>query len=484
MPIAFNGILAEKNDSDWFKFIAKKDQALDIHVYARRLRSPVDPTLSVHDANGAHLAGNDDTNGPDSYLRFQPPADGEYLIRVADHLGGGGADYVYRVEVTRVQPKLALTIPLVAPNSQERQAIVVPRGNRFATLIRAARADFGGALKIAAKDLPPGVTCVEAQMPDGVDVVPLVFEAAADAPTGGALADVVALPEDAKTKVQSTFATTADLVVFGNQIAYYQTKVDRLAVAVAEEAPFSIRIVQPKAPLVQSGSMQLKVVAERKAGFTAPIKLTMPFKPPGVGAGDVTIAENATEAALPLNASGDARVSTWKVCVLGSADANGAVWVSTQLADLEVAPPMVAGTIEMAAGQRGQPIEVLCKLEQKKPFDGKAKIELLGLPPNTSAEAKEITLSDTEVVFEVQTQEKSPLGQHKSLLCAVTVTHEGEPVRHSIAGGGVLRIDAPPAQPAAAPVAAATQSPAEKKPAKPLSRLEKLRLEQAQRNSQ
>ena len=34
----------------------------------------------------------------------------------------------------------------------------VPRGNRFATLIRATRADFGGEVAIAAADLPPGVT--------------------------------------------------------------------------------------------------------------------------------------------------------------------------------------------------------------------------------------------------------------------------------------------------------------------------------------
>jgi hypothetical protein len=479
-PVAFNGVIGTKGDADWFRFTARKDQALDVHVYARQLRSPLDSVLSVHDAAGKSLANNDDTGGPDSYVRFQVPADGDYLLRVTDHLGNGGPDYVYRVEVVPVQPKLALTVPLVAPNSQERQAVVVPRGNRFATLVRATRSDFGGALKVAAGELPPGVACADAAMPDGVDTVPLVFEAAADAPTGGRLCQLTAAPEDAGKKIPSTFTQTADLVVFGNQTAYYQAKTDRLAVAVADEAPFKINIVPPKVPLVQSGSMQLKVVAERKAGFTAPIKLTMPFRPPGVGAGDVTIPENGSEITLPLNASGDARVDHWKVCVLGSAESNGPVWVSTQLAELEVGPPLLAGKIEMAAGERGKPVQVLCKLEQKRPFEGKAKVELLGLPPNTSAEPKEITSADTEVVFDVQTGEKSPTGQHKSLFCAVTVTQDGEPVRQSIAGGGVLRIDAPSAAPAAKPAVAAAAAPTDtQKPAKPLSRLEKLRLDRA-----
>jgi hypothetical protein len=63
----------------------------------------------------------------------------------------------------------------------------------------------------------------------------------------------------------------------------------------------------------------------------------------------------------------------------------------------------------------------------------------------------------------------------------VTITKDGEPIPHSVGGGGVLRIDKPkPTQVAEVkkeekPAAAAP--PAEK----PLTRLEKLRLDQAER---
>jgi hypothetical protein len=156
-PIALNGVIAAPGDADCFKIKAKKDQSFDVNVYARRLRSPLDSVLAIYDAAGKALASNDDTNGPDSYIRFAAPADGEYTIAIHDQLLAGGADYVYRIEVVPVQPQLGLAIPLVAANSQERQTVVVPRGNRYATLIRATRADFSGDVSLHVDGLPKGV---------------------------------------------------------------------------------------------------------------------------------------------------------------------------------------------------------------------------------------------------------------------------------------------------------------------------------------
>ena len=115
------------------------------------------------------------------------------------------------------------------------------------------------------------------------------------------------------------------------------------------------------------------------------------------------------------------------------------------------------------------------------PFEGKAQVQLLGLPPNTSAAPKEITAKDTKVVFDVQTDAKSPTGQHNSLFCTATLTKGGEPINQTVASGGVLRIDAPPPAPTTAPAVAVAAAPPVAAPAAPLSRLEKLRQDQAQR---
>jgi hypothetical protein len=423
---------------------------------------------------GTSPAGNDDKEGPDSSVRFTAPADGEYCIRVIDQLSNGGPDYAYRVEVTPIAANLTMSIPLVAPNSQDRQTIAVPRGGRFATLVRATREDFGGPVKISAAQLPKGVTCADAIVDPNLDTTPVVFEAVADAPLAGSLCDLTATSTDPNIKFAGEFTQLADLIVYGNQVAYYQARVNQLAVAVTAEAPFKLNIVEPKVPLVQSGSMQLKVVAERKPDFKGPIQLSMVFNPPGVGSGPATIKEGETEALIPLNASGDARVAKWGVVVRGMADVNGPLWSSTQLAQLEIAPPIMNGKLEMAATEQGKPAQVLCTLDAKTPFEGAATVRLLGLPANCTAAEKQITAKDDKVLFDVDTTEKSPPGQHKSLVAVLTVMKGGEPITQTIAGGGVLRIDKPSAAPSAS-VAKATPSKG------PVSRLEKLRQEQAEK---
>jgi len=502
--LAFNGIIEKDKDADFFRFNAKKGQVLDVRVFARALRSPLDSVLVIHDGKGNGLASNDDSGGPDSYLRFTVPADGEYVFQVYDHLLRGSADAVYRVEITPVHPALALSIPLVANNSQERQTVVVPKGNRFATLVRATRADFGGEVAVTAEGLPEGVTQAAENVQPNLDVVPVVFEAAPTAALGGKLIDLVGKPADANVKLKSQFLQAADLVVGNNAVPFYQAKVDKLAVAVVDEAPFTLQIVQPKVPLVQQGQMNLKVVAQRKPGFTGGIHLRMLFDPPGVGSGQVDMPGDKSEALLPLNASGGAQVRKWKICVLGNSDqpakpapaagqpapapatvpAAGPVWVSTQLAELEIAPPLVLGKIEMAATEQGKPAPVLCKLDPKTKFDGKGKLQLVGLPPNaTVAGDVEIGADAKEAVFNVNVDAKTPAGQHNQLACILTVMKNGEPIVQTVSAGGVLRVDPPPPKAAepAKPAAPAPQqaAAAAKAPEKILSRLEKLRLEQA-----
>ncbi|HWB00487.1 MAG TPA: PPC domain-containing protein, partial [Pirellulales bacterium] len=203
VPIALNGIIGEPRDVDIFRITLAQGQVVDLRVFARTLGSPLDPVLDMFDASGKHLGGNDDEGANfDSFLRFTAPAAGEYFVHLRDQLLGGGADYVYRVEVTPVAPRLTLTIPEVARNdNQTRQWIAVPRGNRWTALFQANRYDFGGPLQLSADDLPPGVTMHAPQVSPNVGTVAVVFEAAADAPLSGKLVDLRAQHADANAKI-------------------------------------------------------------------------------------------------------------------------------------------------------------------------------------------------------------------------------------------------------------------------------------------
>ena len=179
-PIAMNGVIGEAKDIDCFKFAAKKGQVFDIRVFAREYGSPLDTVLNVFRVGGAHVGANDDVGGyagaPDSYLRVTIPEDDTYAVHIKDHLGQGGSDYVYRVEVTPVKP--ALTLGLSERSQFVDIVAPVPRGNRMAFLVNAARADWGGDLNLEFKDLPAGVTAETLTMVGNRGDVPVLLSAA------------------------------------------------------------------------------------------------------------------------------------------------------------------------------------------------------------------------------------------------------------------------------------------------------------------
>jgi hypothetical protein len=484
-PGAFNGIIDKPGDIDFVRFAAKKGQVFDVNCYARRLGSPLDPVLYVYNAQGGAVAGNDDNPGsPDSYVRFTVPADGEYVVSVTDHLKKGGPTYTYRVEVAPVQPRVSVAIPQFSLYQQERQWVVVPKGNRYATLVSVTRGDWAGDLTLEGTGLPNGVKATADVVPGFMSAAPVVFEAAADAPLAGTLGEILPKATDPKAApFKGRFALRSDLVFgYPNLTTYWAYNAPKAPVVVTEPAPFKVSIVEPKVPLVHNGSMNLKVVAERLNGFKGPITIYPLYNPPGVGsAGAATIADGQTETVLPLNANSGAPARKWKYVVWGVATVgNGPVWVSSQLATVEVAPPMMAFSLERAASEQGKPTTLFGKVQVATPWEGPAKVTLVGLPPKVTAPVIDITKDAKELSFPLTVDAAAPPGQHKNLFCQVVVTQNGEPIVQNV-GGTELRIDKPlvaaAPTPAAKPQAAAAPAPT----AKRLSRLEQLRKEQEER---
>lgn len=453
LPLAFNGIISKKGDVDWFRFTAKKGQVYDINVYARRIRSQLDTVMVLADADGKTIASNDDTGGADSYMRFTVPKDGEFTLKITDHLGYGGPDCTYRVECSPVVPELTTYIADTARyDTQTRKSIVVARGNRFASLQSVRRKDLPAGvsdLMFAMEDFPSGIKLVASAIPKDQTTWPVVFEAAADAPVAGKLANLtIGTPKDATASVKGGIYQNYDLVQQGNDGVYYQTWTDKIAVAVVEELPFKIDIEEIKAPLVQSGSLGVKVVAHRKPGFDAPIRVMNLFNPPGIGTTpDMTIGKDEKSVVYMFNANGNAMLKKWQIAILASATVDGGTaYASSQLADLEIAPAFVGGKIVQTNTLVGTSVKLRCELEQKTPFEGKAEVRLMGLPGGANAEPKYITKEDKEIFFEVNTTTNAVKGMHRSLFVAMDLKLKGQPVTQTFAGSGALRLDGPRAQ--------------------------------------
>jgi hypothetical protein len=485
-PMALNGVIEKAGDVDHFVFKANQGQVFDIHCYARRIRSPLDPVMYLGKKGGGALLGADDSVGPDSYFRFQAPETAEYVVWLIDQLGKGGPDYAYRLELTPVAPALTMTTNAEQiPLGSGVMSVAVPKGNRQAVLILGNRADFGGEVNVGAAKLPAGVSVDAPTLAASQVIVPVLFSAKADAPLSSALAEITGKPADPKLNIASQFNQMSVLVLGQNQVNVWSRTVDRLAVAVTEECPYTIEIVEPKVPLVRSGSMGLKVRATRKPGFKAPISVYLPWNPPGVGSGGgIAIPEGQNEAVIPVNADGGAELRTWKIVVNGASGVpSGPIMVSSQLANLTVASPYVGLSFVAASVDQGKEVDMGVKVAKAVDFAGEATVNLIGLPNKVTTDAKKITKDTTDLVFHIKTDKISPAGNHASLFCQVVISQNGEPIVHNI-GTGALRIDVPlPPKanaPAPAPVAAAPPKPVAPAAAKPLTRLEKLRLESKQ----
>jgi hypothetical protein len=438
-PAALNGILAEAGDVDCYRFTAKKDASYDIRVYARSLRSPVDAVLSVQRKSGAAVGSNDDSEGPDSYLRFKAPADDEYTITLRDQLGRGGPDWVYRIEVAPIEPQLKLTLP------ERRQYIdmvaPVPRGNRTAMMVAVQRADVGGPVELALNGLPEGVSYETLPIDEGETQAPVVLTATAEAAPAGSLVDITGRIKTDALEVNGRLHQRTMLIRGRNNRDVWGRDTYRMATAVIEPVPFDLEIIAPKAPLVQNGAMNLKVVAHRRDDFQAPIALTMLYNPSGMSSSaGVTIAQGQSEATIPLTAAGGAKTNTWRIAVLGAATVGeGPVVVSSKLTELVVSEPFVAVTIPQGVVDQGQSTTLTVAVETRNEFTGKATAELVGLPFEVSAEPIEFDKDAKELAFTLNSTLKSPQGRHKTLMCRITLEASGEPVVHLL-GPGELRI--------------------------------------------
>lgn len=487
-PSAFNGILQEPEDQDFFKFTAKKGQQFEVECYGRRIRSAIDPVMYLYNEKGGRVAANDDSRGPDSYFRFNVPADGEYTLHIFDHLKRGGPGYVYRVEFQPIQPGLALSIPRTERYGQYRQQVFVGKGNRFGTTMNLARRNFGGELVLAPKELPAGVTMQHDKVPANMSVMPIVFEAAADAPLGGGLYDFTAHHAE-NPEINGGFSNKSDFVYGApGQSLYYTKTAHKLPIVVVDEIPFKLDIVVPKVPVARNGSMNLKIVATKKEGWDETITIQFPFRPPGLGArSSIQIPKGKTEGLYPINANGSAAVGLWKVFAVGWGAVNGGnAFASSSLTPLEISEPFVTFAMSRSACEQGQDTEIACTLTQTKEFPGEAVARIFGLPNKASTEPMNFTKDTKEVIFKVKTDATTPAGRHKSVFGQITITMNGEPIVHNV-GSTELRVDKPlppKVEPKAAPkpAAVAKAKPAPKPAAAPprrLSRLEMLRLEKA-----
>ena len=481
-PAACSGVISEPGDIDYFEFSAKKNQQFEVEVYARRIRSALDPVVYVYRKdNGSRVVSDDDRRRPDSYTRFKAPVDGEYVVRVHDHLRNGGEAYTYRIELTPVEPSITAS-PIEFSRYVQHQ-IIIPQGAGSGVVATVRKADIGGPVNFKSDDLPEGVRleCPEGWHNDGS--MPVVFYADENAPLGGKFSAIETFLDDPKQKDRNVSGPLYQdvLMIRGrNNNRVWEERMNRLPVVVTQKAPFKVWIEEPKAPLVRGGSMNLVVKCEKDEGWDEEIRVLLLQNPPGVNSSrSVKIKKGQTEAKIPMNASSKAAIRETMISLRCIAKVgNGNIELCTPFAPIQVEEKYVSLEFIQAAVEQGKDVAFPVKVTKRKDFDGEAEVQLLGLPANSESQKLTLTKDTEELNFVIKATEKTPPGMSKNVFCRILIPENGTTVLHNV-GSGRLRVDKPlpPKKDAPKPKQQVAKKDA---PKKPLSRLEMLRLQKKQ----
>lgn len=270
IPATVNGRIGASGDADCFVFPARAKQTLVMEVVARRLDSPLDSILTLWNAKGQQILENDDTvdrseglvtHHADSYLTYTFPADGDYVLKIADAQGKGGDEYAYRLSVTPPRPDYILRLRPDNPR--------VPQGGTAMFTVMAFRRDgFGGEIKLATSDLPEGFIAPAEIIAKGANETRMIVSAPPNAPIGLLSPKIVGTARIGEQNVVREAVPSEDLM----QAFYYMHNVPtrEMLLAILEKGPFTLTLDLPPREVLKvprSGRVEVVVKAAFKEGI-------------------------------------------------------------------------------------------------------------------------------------------------------------------------------------------------------------------------
>ena len=176
IPSAISGVIEEPGETDRYSVVVTKDTTYHLIVEAARVRSQLDPAITIEDINGKELASNDDAlHRFDSELSWKAPADGTYSILVRSRFREqSGSAFFYRLQCKRAHPEVHVTAAADAITLKPKEETEIP-------LNIARKHGHAAAMTVHAVGLPEGVRFSPTEIPsDAKGEWKLVFELETD----------------------------------------------------------------------------------------------------------------------------------------------------------------------------------------------------------------------------------------------------------------------------------------------------------------
>jgi mono/diheme cytochrome c family protein len=215
---------------------------------------------------------NDDGGGAfgkDSRLVFDPPADGEYQVRIGDARGQGSVRHAYQLTVRPPRPDFRVSFNPTTPT--------VSKGGAVSINVNADRRDeFDGPIEVRLENLPPGFGAPATTIPAHENSTSLALYAAPDAPSP--VADAPGSPKTPPLKL------IARAVIDGKEVV--REAAGGLPKLI-EPGDIVTTTAQTEVTIKPGREARLTVKVERRNGFKGRIPLDVKGLPHGVRVLDI-----------------------------------------------------------------------------------------------------------------------------------------------------------------------------------------------------
>jgi|GEM_PF-1973100 len=433
LPLDLSGAFQTPGDRDVIRFNARKDQVWWIECQAERIDSPALPSWVLQRIDPAQpdQPARDLAVPPDSLdlgagarwpsatvdttLRWVVPEDGVYQIVLTDQMGSTRGDPRLRWRlVIRPETGRHEFAAFVAPASPTiHDAVTIPAGGKEIAYVHVQRRmGFAGAVRIEAVELPAGVTCRPVVAGPTQSLVPLVFEAAADAPRAVGPIRLNASsrwPNDETTHPGRLAAGegVTRRVIPGGLIRptpnppFGAARVSREFPAAVRDPKPAVVSARPRRPgggpedgpplAIAVGSiLPYRLETRRAEGIAAPIVVASESFAPNLPAANVTVPPDQTQGVLaqpiPSNVTPGLYSFAFNatLTIPFSKDPNAAqkpninVIVPTETLELDLRPAVVTLALEPAGAlelKRGGTLQIKANLTRQNNFAGPVTVE-------------------------------------------------------------------------------------------------------------
>jgi hypothetical protein len=446
-PVIVNGRLGSLKDVDRFTFKPATDGKLIAEVEARRYGSPVDALVAVY-AGESLVSQNDDTAAGDARIEFDVKKDTDYTVSIRDLTGRGGSNFTYRLAIR--PPSAPAGASLIAKFFPD--AVRLNRNGRTRVRCEIVRQGFDGPVRLAPRDLPPGVSAEPIIIPAGRNDGDLLVIATPEAVMGTTPFRVVAT------------ATTGGKDLAANATAIAPQDATERAfkqgyLTVLDTAPFTIDALTLGAGMDQLQSTTIDVLVTRQPGFAQDVKLTAIGFSGGrdpitksLDVKELTVKSDARTAQLKLTAKVDAELGVRKVIVRGEATQDGQAVVEfsqpialgvTQIPFVLTASQTKLGLNGTRSGSTNFDDASMKVKVDRRGFTGEIPLTLTGVPEGVEVKGTNIAANaaDTTLTF-VATDKAQPTTNATLSIQGVAMFND-RLYRHKTAG--VRLAIAPPA---------------------------------------